>query len=214
MLILTVAAAHAKRECISKTRSGLVPVQHSGEYVLTADGSKDFGEISPDIARQIGRQAGKIRLRIGRQKDEPGDYGEVHIERPNRLAQLRFAGFDNARDFVAYTCGNFDEIYASGKRLILTKSDGGHTCVIELKSFDDGEFYDVETAMIARKSYLRKKNSALDETKGGVLKVNRRRCGRRAPGLRRTPLCTFFGPSLCFYYTAIFKKSQRPFARI
>jgi len=41
------------------------PVQHDGEYVLTKDGNKDFGEISPETAGEIQRQAGKIRLRIG-----------------------------------------------------------------------------------------------------------------------------------------------------
>jgi len=38
------------------------PVQHDGEFVLTRNGSKDFGEISPEIAQEIRRQAGKIRL--------------------------------------------------------------------------------------------------------------------------------------------------------
>lgn len=41
-----------------------ISVQHEGGYVLTASGSLDFGEITPQIAREIGRQAGKIRLRI------------------------------------------------------------------------------------------------------------------------------------------------------
>jgi hypothetical protein len=36
-----------------------IPVQHDGEFVLTKNGSKDFGEISTEIARQIRRQAGK-----------------------------------------------------------------------------------------------------------------------------------------------------------
>lgn len=31
-------------------------VQHDGGYVLTLQGSKDFGEIPEDIAKQIGRQ--------------------------------------------------------------------------------------------------------------------------------------------------------------
>jgi hypothetical protein len=37
-------------------------VQHDGEYVLTSDGRKDFGEIKPEIAKEVRKQAGKIRL--------------------------------------------------------------------------------------------------------------------------------------------------------
>jgi len=75
-------------------------VQHDGEFVLTCDGSKDFGEISPEIAREIRRQAGKIRLRIGKQEGKRGDFGEKHIERPDRLKQLNNNGYQNARDLV------------------------------------------------------------------------------------------------------------------
>jgi hypothetical protein len=40
-------------------------VQHIGEFVLTKNGSLDFGEIPSEIAGVIKRQEGKIRLRIG-----------------------------------------------------------------------------------------------------------------------------------------------------
>ncbi|MBQ9281329.1 MAG: hypothetical protein IJ207_03925 [Treponema sp.] len=45
----------------------------------------------------------------------------------------------------------------SGKRLMLTKTDGGYTCVIELKPFDDGEFYDVITGLISRRKSIENK---------------------------------------------------------
>jgi hypothetical protein len=61
------------------------PVKHEGEYVLTKTGKKDFGEIKSDT----GLEPGKIRLREGKQNEEKGDYGEKHIERPDRLAQLK-----------------------------------------------------------------------------------------------------------------------------
>ena len=131
--------------------------QYDGEFVLTADGSKDFGEISPLVAKAIRRQAGKIRLRIGQQHNDAGDYGEKHIERPERLAQLQGIGFSSARDFIAYTCNNFDEIYDNGKRLMLTKADGGHTCVIELKPLAGGEYYDVITGFISRRKSIESK---------------------------------------------------------
>ena len=135
----------------------MIPVQYDGEFVLTVDGKKDFGEISEEIALAIMREKGKIRLRIGKQNNDMGDYGEKHIERPERLAQLKLAGFDNARDFISFTCNNFDEIYSSGKRLLLTKTDGGHTCIIELKPSEEDDFYDVITGLISRrKSILNK----------------------------------------------------------
>jgi len=39
------------------------PVRYDGEYVLTRDGNKDFGEIPPETAKEIRRQAGKRALR-------------------------------------------------------------------------------------------------------------------------------------------------------
>lgn len=136
---------------------GMGDVKYDGEFVLTESGSKDFGEISLEIATKIKRQAGKIRLRIGQQNNKNGDYGEKHIERPERLAQLRRAGFKNARDFITYICNNFDEIYSSGTRLMLTKTEGGHTCIIELKPYNNSDFYDVITALINRRKSIENK---------------------------------------------------------
>jgi hypothetical protein len=95
---------------MEKTADG--PVQYDGEYVLTSDGSRDFGEIPPETARQIKRQAGKIRLRIGEQEaDSQRGYGEKHIERSKRMKEIKLLGFTNARDFVAYGVKNYDAIY-------------------------------------------------------------------------------------------------------
>jgi len=52
------------------------PVRHDGEFVLTIDGSRDFGEIKAET----GLKEGKIRLRTGIQANERGNYGEKHIE--------------------------------------------------------------------------------------------------------------------------------------
>ena len=53
------------------------PVLYDGEYTLTADGSKDFGEIK-NIPKLV---HGKIRLRKGEHNNETGKgYGEAHIE--------------------------------------------------------------------------------------------------------------------------------------
>ncbi len=135
-------------------------IQYDGEYVLTADGSKDFGEIPIEIAKIIGRQAGKIRLRIGyhNDNDKKENFGELHIEREGRLKQIKNAGFANARDFVNFIGKNYTAIYSgNGRSLkICVNSDKDFTMFVQLEPNLDGDFYDVKTAMITRKSYLQK----------------------------------------------------------
>ena len=137
-------------------------VKHDGEYVLTSNGSRDFGEITPEISKLIGRQAGKIRLRIGchNDNDDKENYGEIHIEREGRLKQLQDAGFENARDFVDYVGKNYNAIYhGSGHSLkISARGNRDYTLFIQLEPSSDGDFYDVKTAMVSRKSYLEKEN--------------------------------------------------------
>jgi hypothetical protein len=135
------------------------PVKHDGEYVLTTEGSKDFGEITQDIAKEIRRQAGKIRLRIGEQdtKTDKG-YGESHIERPVRIKQIRSIGFNSARDFVQHVARNFDTIYpADGGSLFLYKH-GSHDLllVVKLAPSTNGDFYDIQTGYITRKGRIKK----------------------------------------------------------
>ena len=136
-------------------------VQHEGEFVLTREGSRDFGEISPKIAKEIHRQAGKIRLRIGKQEHDKGNFGEKHIERPDRLLQLRKNGYENARDFVQDVASGYTAIYSgeSGRLTLYRKTDDkkGLALFIELMPSIDDDFYDVKTAMIARDSYFHNK---------------------------------------------------------
>lgn len=137
-------------------------VQHDGEYVLTASGSRDFGEITTEIAQLIGRQAGKIRLRIGCHSNNNcncnENYGEMHIERTGRLKQIQNAGFKNARDFVEFVGRNYNAIYKGGGRSlkISVRSERDCTMFIQLEPNSEEDFYDVKTAMITRKTYLEK----------------------------------------------------------
>jgi len=151
---------------MDETRSNTV--QHDGEYVLTSNGSKDFGEISPEIAQHIRRQAGKIRLRIGKQEGERDNYGEKHIERPDRLKQLRDNDYDNARDFVQDVAENFTAIYA-GKvsRLVLYKKGKNDTMIyVELTPSKEGDFYDVKTGLITRKDFMNNKKPLWENQSG------------------------------------------------
>jgi len=144
------------------------PVQHDGEFVLTRNGSKDFGEISAEIARQIRRQAGKIRLRIGKQEGEKDNYGEKHIERPDRLKQLRDNGYDNARDLVQDIAANYSSIYAGrGSRLVLYKKGNNDAMIyVELTPSEESDFYDVKTGLITRKDYMNNKKPLWERQSG------------------------------------------------
>jgi hypothetical protein len=147
------------------------PVQHDGEFVLTCSGSKDFGEITSEIAQIIKRQSGKIRLRTGFHEGKRGDYGEKHIERPERLKQLKNNGYDNARDLVQDVAGSFDAIYkGEGLRLILSKHRKitDTSIFIELFPVAEGDFYDVKTGLVARKNYIKNKTPLWIKSKSGV----------------------------------------------
>ena len=60
----------------------------------------------PEVAKSIHRESGKIRLEVGFQKDGRG-YGEKHIERPDRLKQLKNNGFASDRDFIEYIAKDY-----------------------------------------------------------------------------------------------------------
>ena len=146
------------------------PVQHDGEYVLTRDGSRDFGEISPEIALKIRRQAGKIRLRIGKQEGERGNYGERHLERPDRLQQLRNNGYENARDFVQDAASGYTAIYVRkrGWLTLYKKNDKkGISLFIELIPSPEGGFYDVKTGMVTRDTYYKNKKPLWEKPQSG-----------------------------------------------
>ena len=144
------------------------PVQHDSEFVLTRSGSKDFGEISPEIAQKIRRQAGKIRLRIGKQEGERANYGEKHIERSDRLQQLRDNGYENARDLVQDIAAYFNSIYAGrGSRLVLYKKGNNDAMMyVELTQSEEDDFYDVKTGMITRKDYINNKKPLWERQSG------------------------------------------------
>lgn len=135
-------------------------VQYNGEYVLTKLGSKDFGEISDNIAKVIKREPGKIRLRIGKEeKGQRGNFGEKHIERPERLAQLKSAGFENARDFVEFISSDYDAIYkGTGSSLIICKKTVMRNIIyVALEVADGVDYYDVKSCLVSREDYLKNK---------------------------------------------------------
>ena len=146
------------------------PNQYSGEFVLTSNGSIDFGEISSDIAKIIRRQAGKIRLRIGKQiNGEKDNYGEAHIERTSRLKDLQAAGFTSTRDFVEYVCSEYDAIYPNEIGLIVFKKGSRfNTAYAQLVPSKDGDFYDVKTVVSSSRNVVKNKTPLWEKTNSSV----------------------------------------------
>ena len=136
------------------------PVQYNGDYVLTSNGNKDFGEITAEIAKIIHRESGKIRLEIGFQKDGHG-YGEKHIERPDRLKQLKNDGFENARDFIEFIAKDYDAIFqGEGNNIVLVKAGVSSNIAflaIKQNETDKEIYWTVESAFISRRDYLKNK---------------------------------------------------------
>lgn len=148
-------------------------VQHEGEFVLTKNGSKDFGEITPEMAKKMKRQAGKIRLRIGveNEKDKKNNYGEKHIDRDLRNKNLKDIGFDNARDFVEFIADDISYIFPNGMGLIAVREKDKHFsgAWIQLTPSKDGDFYDVKTASPLRSNWYKNKTPIWINPKLGVL---------------------------------------------
>lgn len=134
-------------------------VQHENGYVLTKAGSKDFGEINPEIASEIHHESGKIRLETGFHNENGQGFGEVHIERSERLKQLKENGFDNARDFIEYVSDNYDAIYEGRNNtlIIVKKDEKSNIAYLSLKQnkVDKEIFYTVESGLISRQNYLK-----------------------------------------------------------
>lgn len=131
-----------------------------GEFVLTTDGNIDFGEISPEIAKVVRRQAGKIRLRIGKQVNGDKDnFGEVHINRETRLNQLHAIGYVDAREAAEDIAANYDEIYENGIGLLLRNSNNAtaYICIVPNSKDLAEDFYDIKTITPSNDRYFKNK---------------------------------------------------------
>jgi pyruvate formate lyase activating enzyme len=147
-------------------------VEYDGEYVLTKDGGKDFGEIPESIVEFINTnrpdrvplKAGHIRLRIGTNEKGQRGFGQKHIERTNnkdnRLKQINDNGFENARDLVQYVAQNYDAIYPGKYAPIMLVKYNGKTdpaICVELSVDGCAAYFDTATGFVIRHSYFKHK---------------------------------------------------------
>lgn len=118
-------------------------------FVKAPDGNLDFGELPKDVAQAIRRQAGKIRLQLGRHSGKNQGYGVVHImaEHPE---------ISDITGFVSHVVSGYNEIWRSkkGKIMLVRRGDQpkAPVAIIELQPHAGGEFYSVVTAFTHRKS--------------------------------------------------------------
>lgn len=126
-------------------------------FVSAPDGSIDFGEITPEMALAMRRQAGKIRLQNGVQNADGTGWGLSHIE-ANHGDQIRNAGFESVQHFVSHVARNFNEVLQAKNRQLLVAIDGGRQDVmfVQLEPEEGGDFYRINTAFPASRNYLEK----------------------------------------------------------
>jgi hypothetical protein len=122
-------------------------------YVRLEDGRDSVGDIPPDVARSLGREAAPIRLPEGRHDVATGlGYGEAHIM-ARHGDELRAAGYDDVADLVAEVAGGYSAVYrAKDNRIFLVKANGhAKAAAVELAPGADGQtHWSVTTAGLYR----------------------------------------------------------------
>ncbi|MFI3187481.1 MAG: hypothetical protein QX198_16025, partial [Methylococcaceae bacterium] len=122
-------------------------LKDASDFVLAPDGSTDFGEITPDIAKDIKRQPGKIKLQVGEHLGKNKGYGIIHIKEGHPEIK-------NPIEFVQEVVSNFSEIWKTKNgRLILIKRGGdktGDVSVVQLLPDNEEDFYSVVTSYKSR----------------------------------------------------------------
>lgn len=121
------------------------------DFITAPDGSINFGEITPDMAKIMKRQSGKIRLQQGVQNANGTGYGLLHIE-ANHGAQIRAMGFSKIEDFVANVAKNFSQVWqTSNTQLLVTVNDGRKDVMyVRLEPSETGDFYRINSAFPVR----------------------------------------------------------------
>lgn len=130
-------------------------------FVPAPDGSIDYGEITPEMAKAMRRQGGKIRLQQGVQNSDGTGYGLTHIE-SNHGDQIRGLGYKDIPSFVTDAVRNFDEIWKpkiTSQIVAIVSDKKGRAIYLQLSPATDegGDFYRVNSAFPVSKGYAHSK---------------------------------------------------------
>lgn len=152
----TVAGAPSAVSGESGTKLPEAGGKDEGAFVSAPNDGYDFGEITPEIAKALGRQAGKIRLEEGNES-----YGLRHIE-IRHSEDIRRAGFADVQSFVADIARNMAEIWKPSKTtqlVAIRRANNDRIMYIQLQAARDdaGDYYTVNTAFPARSGYVKNK---------------------------------------------------------
>ena len=132
--------------------------KEANTFIESPNGGLDYGEITPDMAKAMRRQAGKIRLQQGVQNADGTGWGLAHIE-ANHGEQIRGAGFETVQAFIQHIAGSFNEVLQAtkGRQLLVAMSAGRKDVMfIQLEPAETGDFYRINTAFAASRDYLEK----------------------------------------------------------
>lgn len=130
-------------------------------FVSAPDGSIDFGEITPEMAQAMRRQAGKIRLQNGVQNANGTGWGLAHIE-ARHGREIRSAGFESVAAFISDAVSHVDAVWkpgATSQVVAVQAGNKGKVVFLELQPSHDekGDFYRVNSAFPAPDNYVERK---------------------------------------------------------
>jgi len=126
------------------------------DFIPAPDGGLDYGEITPAMAKEMRRQAGKIRLQRG-----DATFGLQHIEERHGK-EIREAGFNSIEEFVSGAVSDIESVWrpaATSQLVVIQATERGKVVFIQLQSGRDesGDFYSVRTAFPSSRSYAEKR---------------------------------------------------------
>lgn len=139
------------------------------DFVTNSKGKTEFGEITPEIAKIIRRQAAPIKLRNGN-KDE----GLEHINRDTRLAQLQSIGYKDGAEAVEDVSEHYEAIYQGkkGNLLLVRRKTPNVVVYIKLTPSVHGDFYDVKTATPSRRDAFNNKKPLWERAQSNQVQEN------------------------------------------
>lgn len=122
------------------------------EFIPAPDGSIDYGEITTEMGTAMRRQAGPMRLQIGKHDERTNrGWGLAHIE-ARHGKQIRALGYESIPAFVSEVAGAVQEVWqADGRQILVTVNDGRKDVMyIQLEPSDAGDYYRINSAFPVR----------------------------------------------------------------
>ncbi len=159
--VLATIARGLKKDNVSRIADGAKHGVSFNRSELEGEGV-EVGAIPGEVAQQIKRQPGKIRLNLGKHdKNSRSGYGLLHIEDGHKK-QINGLGYD-VSEFVADVAQNYDAIYqaTAGQLLIAKVGERDNIMFVQLVPGKQKDYYRVNTAFPVKKKFIGKKGFEL-----------------------------------------------------